>query len=112
MAVQSFWRQTITRIRPGTKTERGSVVPDWDHATELDIPGCSVQPSSTSLSQDGRVLGTQDGLTVYAPVDADVQEGDRIRYGADVYTIYGVPLIWPGVARMQHMQINLQRWQG
>lgn len=112
MAVQSFWRQSITRIRPGAKTERGSVVPDWANASELVIPECSVQPSSTSLSQDGRILGVQDGLTVYAPVDADVQIGDRIKFGNDVYTINGAPLIWPGVARMQHMQLNLQRWQG
>ena len=112
MPVQSFWRQTITRIRPGTKTERGSIVPDWATASEKTISGCSVQPSSTSLSQDGRVLGVTDGLTVYAPVDADVRAGDRICYGSDVYTINGDPLIWPGVARMQHIQLNLQRWRG
>ena len=71
-----------------------------------------MQPSSTSLSQDGRVLGVQDGLTVYAPVDADVKAGERIKYGNAVYTITGDPLIWPGVARMQHLQLNLARWRG
>lgn len=112
MAVQSFWRQTITRIRPGTKTERGSTILDWANPDELDIPECSVQPASTSLSEDGRVLGVTDGLTVYAPVDADVLAGDRIRFAGNVYTINGDPLIWPGVARMQHMQLNLLRWRG
>ncbi|MBR2189314.1 MAG: hypothetical protein IJ860_07915 [Eubacterium sp.] len=112
MAVQSFWRQTITRLRPAEKTERGSKVYDWSNPGELDIPGCSVQPSSTSLSQDGRVLGVQDGLTVYAPVDADVRAGDRIRFNGSVYAINGDPLVWPGVARMEHMQLNLQRWRG
>ena len=108
----SFWTQTITRIRPGTKTERGSTIFDWTNASELDIPNCSVQPSSTSLSQDGRVQGITDGLTVYAPVDADIKAGDRIRFGSDVYTINGDPLVWPGVARMQHLQLNLARWRG
>ena len=112
MPTQSFWRQTITRIRPTTKTERGSTVPDWDNANELEIQECSVQPASTSLSQDGRVMGVQDGLTIYAPVDADVQAGDRIRYNGSVYTINGDPLVWPGVARMQHIQLNVQRWRG
>jgi len=112
MAVQSFWRQTITRIRPSETTVRGSVVYDWSNPDELDIPECSVQPSGTSLSQDGRVLGVTDGLTVYAPADADVQAGDRIRFAGNVYTINGAPLIWPGVARMQHVQLNLQRWRG
>lgn len=108
----SFWTQTITRIRPGTKTERGSTIFDWTNTSELDIPNCSVQPSSTSLSQDGRVQGITDGLTVYAPVDADIKAGDRIRFGSDVYTINGDPLVWPGVARMQHLQLNLARWRG
>jgi len=112
MAVQSFWRQTITRLRPTEKTERGSTVFDWSNPDELDIPECSVQPSSTSLSQDGRVLGVTDGLTVYAPEDADVRAGDRIRYNGNVYAINGDPLIWPGVARMQHIQLNLTRWRG
>lgn len=112
MAVQSFWRQTITRLRPGTKTERGSTIYDWNNPDELDIPECSVQPSSTSLSQDGRVLGVTDGLTVYAPEGADVQAGDRIRYNGNVYAINGDPLFWPGVSRMQHVQLNLTRWRG
>lgn len=112
MALQSFWRQTITRIRPGTTMSRGSTIYDWDDPDELEIPECLVQPSSTTLSQDGRVQGVTDGLTVYAPEDADVQAGDRIRFRGNVYTINGDPLLWPGVARMQHMQLNLTRWRG
>ena len=112
MPLISFWRQSIVRIRPGTKTERGSTVPDWSKTTELTIDGCSVQPASTSLSQDGRVLGVQDGLTVYAPAGVDIQAGDRIRYAGNIYTINGDPLIWPGAVRLDHIQLNLQRWRG
>ena len=110
--LQSFWRQTIIRMRPGTKTERGSTIYDWSNPDELTIPECSVQPTSTSLSQDGRVQGVQDGLVVYAPVDADVRAGDRIRFGDSVYAINGDPLVWPGVGRLAHIQLNLQRWRG
>ena len=112
MPVQPFWRQSITRLRPGTTTERGSTIYDWSNPDALVIPECSVQPSGTSLSQDGRALGVVDGLTVYAPVDADVKAGDRIEYRGDIYTINGDPLVWPGVARMQHIQLNLVRWRG
>lgn len=112
MPVLSFWTQSITRIRPGTKTERGSEVPDWDDPDTLVISGCNVQPASTSLSQDGRAQGITDGLTVYAPADADIIADDRIQFAGNVYTINGDPLIWPGVARMQHMQLNLVRWRG
>lgn len=112
MPLISFWTQTITRIRPGTKTLRGSTVFDWDNTTSKTITGCSVQPTGTSLSQDGRVLGVQDGLTVYAPADADVQAGDRIVYGGKTYTITGDILNWPGAGRLAHIQINLARWSG
>ena len=109
----SFWRQSITRIRPGTKTERGSAVPDWKNTDRLTINGCSVQPAGTSLTQDGRIAGIMDGLTVYGPPDADVQAGDRIEYGGKVYTINGEVLSWPSATGgLDHIQLNLERWQG
>lgn len=109
----SFARQTIIRIRPGVKTLRGSVLPDWDNVTRAIIPGCSVQPAGTSLSQDGRVLGTTDGLTAYIPSDADVKEGDRIEYAGETYTINGVPRAWPSATgRLDHIMLNLARWSG
>lgn len=107
-----MWHTTITRIRPGVKTERGSEIPDWDNASRLVIEECLVQPNTTSLSQDGRILGITDGYTACAPVDADIEAGDRIEYNGDVYTIDGDPLLWVGVGRLEHMQLNLRRWRG
>jgi len=109
----SFWRQSITRIRPGTKTERGSEVPDWDDLDTLVINGCSVQPASTALTQDGRVEGITDGLTVYAPAGADVHVGDRVEYAGNVYTINGDVLSWPSASgTLDHLYLNLVRWRG
>ena len=106
-------RDVIIRIRPGTKTSRGSTVPDWDNTDRLEVNGCSVQPASTGLSQDGRVLGISEGFTVYLPVDADVQAGDRIEYGGNVYTITGEPKVWrSATGRVSHMQLNIERWRG
>lgn len=107
-----FWHTTIIRIRPGTKTERGSEILDWDNASELEIGECLWQPQSTVLDQNGRELGIRNTTTVCAPADADIKAGDRIRYGEDVYTIDGDPLIWKDVGRLDHMQLNLQRWRG
>lgn len=109
----SFMRQTITRIRPGTKTLRGSEVFDWSNATTKDIWGCSVQPASTSLSQDGRVLAYSDELTAYLPPDADVKAGDRIEYAGKTYTINGAPRVWlSATGNLDNIQLNLERWQG
>ena len=111
----SFYTQSITRVRPATKDVRGSSIPDWDaeKVSTKVINGCSVQPASTSLSQDGRVLGVQDGLTCYIPADADVQAGDHIVYKGKVYAINGDPLDWPSATgRLDHLQLNLVRWRG
>lgn len=106
--------QEITRIRPATKTLRGSAVFDWspDKVNELTIKNCSVQPATTGLSQDGRVLGINEGWTAYIPEGSDVQAGDRIRFDGNVYEINGEPKKWTGAFTRSHVQLNLVRWEG
>ena len=111
--LSSFCRQTVTRIRPGTKTERGSTVYDWENTVTLDITGCSMQPAGTSLSEDGRVLGIADGFTCYMPETADVQAGDRIQFGGNVYEINGDIRVWPSATgTLDHIICNLVRYSG
>ncbi len=111
--VASFATQTITRIRPGTKTIRGSEMPDWSNTTSLNISGCSVQPATTSLSQDGRVLGISDAWTAYLPAGADVQAGDKIVHDGHEYAINGEPRAWISpTGNRSNVQLNLVRWSG
>ena len=94
--------------------ERGSVIFDWsaDKISKKTISGCSVQPSATSLSIDGRVLGVGEQLTAYLPEGSDVQAGDRIEYDGEVYTIQGEPKIWKAAANLSNVQLILNRWEG
>lgn len=109
----SFFRQTVVRKRPGTKTERGSTVQDWETSTEITISGCFVEPAASSLSQDGRVLGIQDTMTLYMPPSADVIAGDHIVIGTTEYMIDGEPRQWISpTGRVTHVQMNLTRWRG
>lgn len=109
----NWCNQTVTRIRPGTKESRGSVIPDWDNTDEKEIAGCSMQPTSTSLSEDGRVLGITDGYTCYMPADADVMAGDRVRYGVKTYTIRGDIRMWPSATgNLDHLIVNLEAYSG
>lgn len=111
----SFCSDTITRVRPGTQIVRGQNIPDWSTppATTKDITGCSVQPASTSLSEDGRILGIMDGLTVYCPPGADVQAGDHIIFNSKTYEISGEPRAWKSATGMvSHIQLNLKRYSG
>lgn len=110
----SFCTQEVIRIRPGSKVLRGSTVPDWseDNINKKTITGCSVQPASTGLSQDGRVLGINEGFTAYLPEGSDVQAGDRIQYDGEIYEINGEPKKWVGAFTRSHIQLNLIRWEG
>jgi hypothetical protein len=84
----SWCSQTITIIRPGTKTSRGSTIPDWETPiSSTDVAGCSVQPAGTSLSEDGRVLGITDGYTAYVPPGTDVLAGDHIVFEGETTEI-------------------------
>ena len=110
----SFCTQEITRIRPATKTSRGSTIPVWsdDKVTKLVIKGCSVQPASTGLSQDGRVLGINEGWTAYIPEGTDVKAGDHILFNGETYAINGEPKVWTGAFTRSNIQLNLIRWEG
>lgn len=103
----------VIRLRPTTKVIRGSKIPDWENPNILEIGGCSVQPSSTMLSQDGRIQGITEGYTCYLPPCADVKAGDRIKYRDEIYTINGQPQIWNSPSgKVSSMQLNLERWSG
>ena len=110
----SFCNQSIKIIRPGTKTVRGSEIPDWDEASEpVTVNNCSVQPVATALSEDGRVLGLSDGLTVYVPSGTDVKAGDHIEVDGETYEINGVPRDWASpTGRVSNIQLNLKRYSG
>lgn len=108
----SFCRDTVVRIRPGTKELRGSAVPDWDNATTAEVSGCSMQPASTSLSTDGRVLGLLDEYTLYAPANSDIEAGDRIEFDGKVYEINGDVRNQPAALRLEHIEIRLRRYIG
>lgn len=109
----SFCRDTVTRIRPGKKDSRGTTIPDWDTATTIAIKGCSMQPSSTSLSQDGRVLGITDTYTLFAPPNADIEAGDHIEFKGKTYEIDGDVRVQPSASgRLDHLNITLKRYTG
>ena len=110
----SFCNQEVTRVRPGTKELRGSTVFDWDadKVSILTIKGCSVQPASTSLSLDGRVLGINEQWTAYLPEGSDVRAGDRIIFEGETYEINGEPKKWAAPFTRSSVQLNLTRWEG
>lgn len=109
----SFAKKTVTRIRAGTITERGTEYPDWNNTNDRDIPGCCLTWRSTAMSQEGRVLGIENTRVLFAPLDADIQEGDRIKYRGETYEIDGGPKDWESpTGAIDHYEITLKRYKG
>ena len=112
MALPSFCRTTVTVKRPGTKTERGVVVPDYDNETTIPISGVSVQFRTTGMTLDQR-----DGVTVravvYFPPGANVKAGDKLVYNEVEYKVDGAPLpVESPTGRVSHIKAQLVDWEG
>ena len=109
----SFAKTTVTRIRAGTITERGTEYPDWNNTDKLNIPDCCLTWRSTAMSQEGRVLGIENTRVLFAPLDADIKEGDRIKYRGETYEIDGDPKDWESpTGAIDHYEITLKRYKG
>lgn len=111
--IPSFCNQRFTRLRALTKEERGSEVPNWHDAWEEEIFPCSVQPASSSITLDGRVLGVNDNWTVYCNPDTDVKAGDKIVFENQVYLVTNDPRKWQSpTGLVSSLQFTMTKWEG
>jgi hypothetical protein len=100
---------TITRLRGQSRDAFGDVT---GTDAELDITGCSVQPTSATESTDrGDLLITS--MTVYLPAGTDLLATDRARWLGDVYEVDGAPARWrDDLGTEDHVQAQLKLVQG
>lgn len=115
MAVASFARATIERLRPVLIPDgHGNTVPDWSQPPDvLPIGGCSVQPAGATEEN----LQSRDTIlrewTVFAPRFADVTATDRVRWDGIDYEVTGVPAAWDSpTGALSHIQFTIQQWEG
>ena len=87
--------RTVERLRAkrgaGPYNPRKSVAANWDDPEVLPIPGAFVAQTSTSRLGDAAREQAAESKSLFCAGDFDVRKGDRIRVGADVYTIDGIP---------------------
>ena len=110
--IPSFCKQKITRLRPLYIKERGSAIPNWNECESLEIFPCSVQPSGSSISLDGRVLGVSDSWTVYCNPGSDVKAGDKIIFEDKAYLVNEDPRAWQSpTGVVSSMQFTMIDWR-
>lgn len=109
----SFCNDTVMVIRAPLVDRRGTQVRDWDSAEQIEIGGCSVQPSQSTRDFDGRTLSVSEDWTLYAPPGADIRAGDRIAWRGVTYELNGSPMLWESpTGRISHIWARLTEWSG
>lgn len=109
----SFFRDTVTVIRAQLAVKNGSEYRDWEHATQTQISRVQVTARSTSRDFQGRTESIDDGRTLRANYDADIQAGDRVIYDGEVYEVSGEVFHTKSpTGRASSTRCTLQRWMG
>lgn len=109
----SFMRERVTVVRPGSKTSRGSTVPDWGNATRVNLGRVQVTPVSTVQDRDGRVVNVTDRFRLRAPFDADVRPGDRVEWRGETYEVDGEVFHTESpTGRVSSTRCTLVLWRG
>ncbi len=108
----SFCNTTITRYRAPLVNSRGTQVRDWEHATYIQITGCSIQRTSETGDLNDRE-NSQDIYTLYAPYGSDIQQADRVTDGTRTYTVTETPFDWESpTGAVSHLVATLEVWRG
>lgn len=110
MPVVSFATETITRLRAPLVSDHGSMVSDWDNATEAALEGWSLQPGASAEDLQNRQAERVD-WTAIGPYDADVTGADKIRLPDGDYGVIGRPERWKSpTGRISHTKLLLSAW--
>jgi hypothetical protein len=113
MALPSFARETITRLRYPSADDMGTDMPDFTAEPEaLDITGCWAEPIRSIENLNGR-MAVQTGWTVAAPPGVDIVSTDHVRYRGDEYEVVGDAIAVPSPSgALDATSLILRRWEG
>lgn len=109
----SFFRDTVTVLRAPIVTVNGEERRDWDNASRMTLTRVQVTARATTQDFAGRLQNVNDGRTLRADYDADVQEGDRVIYDGNLYEVNGEVFHTKSpTGRASTTRCALTRWNG
>lgn len=109
----SFMKTTVTIQRGTIKKKNGGDYIDWNDPSEHTIKNVMITPQSTSRDFNDRTLQVDDRRTLRAPYGSDIQKGDHVVVGDNIYEIDGdVFHIKSPTGRVSSTRCTLVRWEG
>jgi len=111
----AFETITVVRDTPGGHDQYGDPIAGTEART--DVPGCLIAPrgesGATAEPGDRNRMGVIVGLTVYAPLTADIRHTDRIEARDALYEVVGEPGEWRSpYGGVGGIQVALKRAEG
>jgi hypothetical protein len=103
---------TVSVLTPGSMAaDYGTgTQDDWDTATAVTVPGCSVQPVVIpEFDVDRQSIGTR--WIAWMPAGTPVTGRSRIVWRGDTYDVDGSPQVWD-FDPASHIVVNLRRSEG
>lgn len=81
---------------------------DWDNAVETTINNCMVEPFPLAEKlnfEDNRDREySRTAIRIWVPPSTDVVYTDRVRWGADIFDVFGTPGRWINFdGKLQHI---------
>lgn len=114
-----IFSQSITVVRPGTKTDRGgNTVPDWSDTavTRTVVDRLSVQPAvqTEATSEERSSVVTGWHVLSEEGTDPDVRAGDRIEFDGLLCEVVGEVARWPHPldGGVHHVEWTMRRGTG
>lgn len=113
MMLPSFFCEIVTVSRAPLISSRGASERDWSAAQAHEVPGCFVEPISTSQARTEPRDGYEDSAMLYAPPGADIERGDRVTCASGTFSVDGTPLaVGSPTGMASHVRVQLVRWAG
>ena len=106
--------EAVTVLQPGTDTDRyNNTILDWSDPGSTVVPGCQVDPGTSTEVLDGRdaVVST---ITVYMPPGTAVTCLDRLTVRGGTYEVVGDPATWvtPRTGAVKGLVVSAKRVTG
>lgn len=104
--------ETVTVVRYADSRDAFGDLPANVVPLDTDIPGCNVQPAS-STEQTAQRETVVTLFTAWLPAGSDVRATDQLRWRGSLYNVDSLPEPWADIQGADHhLELRIRRVEG